>query len=363
MTTGFLSRCLIGLALGSSLFAQGVKPPPAGGASNGSRNGTTPTNTTTNAPISTPDLTPRPLFLAGKVIMEDGTAPPESVVIQLVCRSSPRSIGRTDSKGSFSIDLNNRAAMMTMADASENASPSSSGGPAGPSTNGFSSAVATATGNAAPRGVGDRDLMGCDLQAAFPGYRSEILHLSNRRSLDDPNVGTLILNRIANVEGTTISITTAMAPKDAKKAFDKALNALKKDKWEDAQKQLTKAVEIYPKFAVAWVELGRTQEHAKDVDGAAKSYANAIQADPKLIPPYLSLATTAFYEQKWQEVAEQTDRILKLNPLDFPQAYLLNCMSNFYLRKLDAAEKSAREGLTHDPEHHFPKYTKSWAPS
>ena len=287
--------------------------------------------------------------------MEDGTAPPESVVIQLVCRSSPRSIGRTDSKGSFSVDLNNRAALMTMADATENASPSMGGGPVGASTNGFSNAVATATGNPAPQGVGDRDLMGCDLQAALPGYRSEILHLSNRRSLDDPNIGTLILNRIANVEGTTISLTTAMAPKDAKKSYDKALNALKKDKWEDAQKELTKAVEIYPKFAVAWVELGRTQEHAKDVDGAAKSYANALQADPKLIPPYLSLATIAFHEQKWQEVTEQTDRILKLNPLDFPQAYLLNSMSNFYLKKLDAAEKSAREGLTHDPEHRFPK--------
>jgi tetratricopeptide (TPR) repeat protein len=60
-------------------------------------------------------------------------------------------------------------------------------------------------------------------------------------------------------------------------------------------------------------------------------------------------------EEKWQDVSDYTDRALKLNPVDFPQAYLLNSMSNFYLKKLDIAEKSAREGIDHDAEHRFPK--------
>lgn len=289
--------------------------------------------------------------------MEDGTAPPDSTAIQLVCHSSPRSIGRTDSKGGFSIDLNNRAAMMDVADASETSQGSYGGaGPVGPSNNGFSSAVAAASGSGPTQGlVGDHDLMGCDLQASLPGFRSDVLHLSNRRSLDDPNVGTMIMHRLANVEGTTISVTTALAPRDAKKAMEKGQNALRKEKLEEAQKQFQKAVEIYPKYAVAWAERGRVQERLNDLDGARKSFRMALEADEKLVTPYLELASMASREEKWQEVSDYTERALKLNPVDFPQAYLLNSMSNFYLKKMDIAEKSARQGLDHDAEHRFPK--------
>jgi tetratricopeptide (TPR) repeat protein len=146
-----------------------------------------------------------------------------------------------------------------------------------------------------------------------------------------------------------------MAPKDAKKAMEKGQNAIKKAKWDDAQKEFQKAVEMYPKYANAWVELGRVQEHQNDVEGARKSYSAALEADGKLVTPYLELASMAAREQKWQEVSDRTDYVLNLNPVDFPQAYLLNSISNYYLKKLDAAEKSAREGLNHDAEHHFPR--------
>ena len=361
MQTQFFRRCLFGLALCTGvywqgLFGQGTRTPAGGAGGTGSRGSSLPNGQPNTVP-TTPDFSQHPLFLSGKVSMEDGTAPPDSTTIQLVCHSSPRSIGRTDSKGGFSIDLNNRAAMMNVADASENSQGSYGGaGPVGPSNNGFSSTVASATGSGPTQGViGDRDLMGCDLQASLPGFRSDVLHLSNRRSLDDPNVGTLIMHRLANVEGTTISITSAMAPKDAKKAMEKGQNAVKKEKWDDARKEFQKAVEIYPKYAVAWAELGRVQERLNDPDGARKSFAMALEADGKLVTPYLELATMASREEKWQEVSGYTDRALKLNPVDFPQAYLLNAMSNFYLKRMDIAEKSAREGIDHDGEHRFPK--------
>ena len=46
------------------------------------------------------------------------------------------------------------------------------------------------------------------------------------------------MHRLANVEGTTISVTSAMAPKDAKKAMERAQNFIKKEKWDHAQKEL-----------------------------------------------------------------------------------------------------------------------------
>jgi tetratricopeptide (TPR) repeat protein len=349
MRIQFFPRCLMGLALGAGVFGQ-IKPPAGGGS--GTK---TPTQTNSQPPVNQtiPDFSQRPLFLTGKVTMEDGTAPPESLTIQLICHASPRSIGRTDGRGDFSIDLNNRTTMMTFADSSEDPLPSRAGGPLGSQSSG--NTVASASGAAPSQTRTDRDLMGCDLQATLPGFRSDILHLTNRKSLDDPNVGTLIMHRLANVEGTTISLTSAMAPKDARKAMEKAQNFAKKEKWDQAQKEIQKAVEIYPKYAVAWSELGGLQERANDSEGARKSFAMALEADPKLIPPYLALAAMASRDGKWQEVSDDSERILKLNPVDFPQAYLLNAMSNYYLKNLAVAEKSAREGMEHDPEHRFPR--------
>src|SRR5579871_3220832 len=351
MRIRFFHHCLICWTLAACAFGQ-IKPPSGG--NNPTSRPTTPTNgSIPQTQTSAPDFSQRPLFLSGKVSMEDGTAPPESLNIQLTCHASPRTIGRTDGKGNFSIDLNNRAAMMTVGDSTENTDMSRF--PAtGSSNRGSSDTFPTAAG-APSRSMTANDLTGCDLQASLPGFRSDVLHLANRKSMDDPNVGILLLHRLANVEGTTISITSAMAPKDARKAMERAQNFAKKDKWDQAQKEIEKAVEIYPKYAVAWSELGGLQQRANNTGAARKSFAMALEADPKLIPPYLALAAMASRESKWQEVSDDTQRALKLNPVDFPQAYLLNAMSNYYLNNLDVAGKSARDGIDHDPEHRFPR--------
>ena len=353
MTTHVFLRVSLGLALSTGLFAQAGRPSTPGG---GIGTPTTPTNPTrgTTQPGSIPgsNTTPdfgsqRPLVFMGKVVMEDGTPPPDSVTIQLVCRSSPRSVAFTDSKGGFSVDLNNRMNDATLMDASQPTGRGDFGGPFGGSpTNRPGS-----QGNS--NGIGERDLMGCDLQAALAGFRSDQINLGTRRSLDNPDVGSIILHRLANVEGLTISATSAFAPKDAKKAFDKARDAAKKQKWDEAEKDFQKAVDIYPKYAAAWYQLGLVQQEKKNEDGARKSYAQALAADAKFVSPYQQLAMLAATEQKWQEVVDDTDRLLRLNPVDFPQAWLFNSLGNYYLKNIDAAEKSAREGISHDAAHHY----------
>jgi tetratricopeptide (TPR) repeat protein len=272
--------------------------------------------------------------------MDDGTPPPEPVVIQIICRTNPRSIAYTDSKGQFSADLSDRNSAV-FADASETGT-----GSVRAASNGSPMA------NVCP---GQSGLMGAQLQASLPGFRSDVLDLERRHSLDNPDVGTLILHRLANVEGLTISATSALAPKDAKKALEKGRADAMKQKWADAQKEFEKAVGLYPKYAAAWLELGKVQQQQKDMEAARKSYAQALAADPKFVSPYLELAGISAGEQKWQDVADDTDHLLRLNPVDFPQAWFLNATANYYLGKKDVAEKSAREGISHDPTHHFPR--------
>src|SRR5262249_57564148 len=49
----------------------------------------------------------RPIFLSGKVMLDDGTPPPETVVIERICNGNPRPEAYTDSKGRFSFQLPN----------------------------------------------------------------------------------------------------------------------------------------------------------------------------------------------------------------------------------------------------------------
>jgi tetratricopeptide (TPR) repeat protein len=337
------------LALSIVLFGQTPKPPApgSGGAPTPSvppRPGSTPTNFPGNTDsMPNPNLTPRPILLVGRVMMDDGMPPPDSVTVQLVCRSSPRAIAYTDSKGGFSADLSNRTNSAVMMDASESwagsmSNPSSSGARSG-SSGGFS----------------ERDLMGCMLQASLPGFRSDSVNLASHKALDNPDVGIIVLHRLGNVEGLTISATSRMAPKDAQKAFEKGRNEARKQKWESGQREFEKAVAVYPKYAAAWFELGLVQEEQKNQEGARKSYAQSLAADSKFVNPLLSLAAMSMREQNWQEAADYTGRLLQLNPVDFPQAWYFNSVANYYLKKMDVAEKSAREGISRDTVHKYAK--------
>jgi tetratricopeptide (TPR) repeat protein len=268
------------------------------------------------------------------------------VVIERVCNGVARPEGYTDSKGRFSFQLGQNTAMMP------DASTGSDIGIAG--REGFGGMGGPA-GMGGRRGISERDLVGCEIRAQLPGFRSTIVQLAGRRSLDNPDIGTLILQRMAKVDGFTFSATTALAPKDAKKAFEKAGNAAKKKKFDEAETEYRKAVGLYPKYAIAWYELGRLQEAKKNLEEARKSYDMAIQADAKYINPYGNLARLAAVEKKWDDAAAHSATLFKLNPYVSPEAYFVSGVANLNLQKLDVAEEHTREALKRDEKLRNPR--------
>jgi len=281
----------------------------------------------------------RPIFLNGKVLVEDGTPPPESVLIERVCNGVARPQGYTDSKGRFSFQLGQDNMMFADAsvgtDTGFGRQSSSSGGPMSSNVN-------------------ERDLWGCDLQASLAGYTSSLISLAGRRAFEDPNVGTIVLHRFGKVEGTTISMTSLQAPKDAQKALEKGRDAMKKEKWQDAEKQFEKAVGIYPQYAAAWYESGRALERLNDPEGARAAYAKSLAADPKYVNPYVQLAGIAAQQKQWQVLRDTTDRGLKLDSFNYPGLHYLNAVAEYNLQHVDAAEQSARETLKLDTQQRYP---------
>src|SRR5579884_1238191 len=139
-------------------------------------------------------------FVSGRVLISGGGVPSERVVIQRVCGASVTQEGFTDANGRFSIQLGAVRAMPER---------------------GLDEQRPGGFGLGA---VNPRDsLRDCELRAALPGYRSDSLPL-DRHGMDSPDVGTIFLRRLADVPGLTVSATTALAPKEARKSYDKGLD-------------------------------------------------------------------------------------------------------------------------------------------
>jgi tetratricopeptide (TPR) repeat protein len=197
--------------------------------------------------------------------------------------------------------------------------------------------------------------MGCELRAVLPGFRSEPVNLAGRRFMDNPDVGTIILRRLANVDGYTFSMTTALAPKEAKKSYDKGLDLIRKKKFDEAAVEIAKATDAYPKYAVAWFDLGRLYEIQKKPREAIDAFQKALTADPKFVKPYSNLALLQAQQKDWERSAETSAKGIRLNPIEFPQLYYFNAIANLNLNKLDEAEKSAREASRLDARGQNPR--------
>jgi len=297
----------------------------------------TPTPTTPSQNTTQP---PQTIFLSGRVLLEDGTPPTESVVIERVCSGSPHSEGYTDSKGYFSIRLGEQNNGV-MHDASEDMTAGSMGNPSTFNTGGSTSAMSGSR-------FGENRYFDCDLKARLAGYRSQSISLANRRAMDSPDIGVILLHRLGASEGTTVSAAALAAPKEARKAYEKGLEALKKHKPEDAVRDFQKTVEIYPKHAAAWIELGHYRLSQNDPVEARAYFQKAIEAEPKYAAPYMEMAAVEYKAERWPAVLELTDKIIQLDSFDYPQAHFLNALANYRLSNLDAAEKSAREALRLD---------------
>ena len=165
----------------------------------------------------------------------------------------------------------------------------------------------------------------------------------------------IVLKRIGDHEGSTVSMTSLNAPKEARKAYEKGTAAMSESKWPVAQKNFEKAVALYPQYAQAWCDLGEAMRSQSQGKQARAAWDKALEADPKYLKTYLQAARLALEEGRTQDALEMTDRALQQNPFEFPGIYFFNAVAHFNLKQMDAAEKSVREAIQHDSAHEIPR--------
>lgn len=196
------------------------------------------------------------------------------------------------------------------------------------------------------------ELMGCELTVSLRGFHTVRVDLSR-----GVTVGTLKLVRQRGVLDDSYSMTTQLAPKDARKAYEKGVEALRKQKFDEARKHLARAVEIYPNYSVAWYETGASFQHQRRFDEAIEAYAKASRADGQFVLPIIQTASILIGQRRWREAAGVTGALVASSRFDHPEAFLYDAVAKYNLKDLEGAEKSARRAVELDDLHRFPK---SW---
>lgn len=246
-----------------------------------------------------------------------GAAPPDRVLVSLICGAQTVEKRLTDTKGAFSFSF----------------SP-------------------TAGGDASvgrPQMGGN----GCFVQAALTGFTSEPVRIENEFAGSGPLRVRLSLRPVESA-GLTYSATTMAASPQARKAYEKGQQALDKRKFAEAEPELRRAVELHPRFAIAWYALGRVYSTTGRAAEARIALEQSTAADAKYFNPYPMLAQLDLNERKWEDLARHTRTAIQLNPLFSADIYLLSAQANLRLNRLEVAEKHAREAVSMDTQRKWP---------
>jgi len=292
------------------------------------------------------------MFLLGRVATDDGTPVPHDALVERVCNNSVRQQVYATSRGDFSMQLGSRAD--SFVDAS-----------------GDLTSQSDTTRKDSVMGISRRELRNCELRASSSGFRDSVISLVELDTFDSNiDVGTIVVHRATKIKGTTLSAAPYQAPRDARRAYEKGLEAEEKGRLADARQYFEKAVEIYPKYTSAWFQLGAVLQNLAQKESARTAYTHATTIDSKFLPPYLSLASMAYEAEDWPQVlnltnhvldldplryADVTGYILDLDPLDYAKAYFYNSAANFKLNKFEDAEKSGLKAERLDVRPHFPQ--------
>jgi predicted negative regulator of RcsB-dependent stress response len=292
----------------------------------------------------------RPVAVRGRVMTEEGTPPPSLVVIERVCDGAAHAEGYTDSQGYFSIRLGQAGQALT--DARERTGGFGQASP--PGTGAGSEDMSSMAEAGAGLNLGAR-FANCEVRARLGGYRSQTVSL--RDALAHPDLGVILLHRLVKGE-TTVAATTLKASKPARKALQKGMDLAKKKEFDEAMDSLREAVKLDPDFALAWCELGKLQAAHNHAEEGRQSFEAAAKSAPRWPDPLLELSLLDLRAGDWKGLADVTDQVVGLDSFDYPEAFFYNAVANYSLRRLPAAEKSARAAQRLDTRRQYPQITR-----
>jgi Tfp pilus assembly protein PilF len=253
-----------------------------------------------------------PVILHGKVMMEDGSPPPVTVAIERICSDNYGSMPGvlTDKKGEYIWRIN----------------------------------------------IDPLETRNCVLRATHEGYTSSEVEVSGvdttHTTLDMPP----IVIHTAAADPYTLNFSETGIPGRARGDWKAAIKALDAKNLPEGGSHLEAVVAAAPKAEQAWHALGVVDERINKPAEARAAYEHAIEADPKVLRPYVTLTRLCIKTKEWACAAKTADALIKVDSKhSYPEIYLHQAVARYELKDLSGALESVQEAMRLDPKDTRPR--------
>jgi len=253
-----------------------------------------------------------PVILHGKVTMEDGSAPPIVVSIERICSDVAGSMPGvlTNKKGEFIWRMN----------------------------------------------IDPLETRNCVIRASHAGYTSSEVEVSGvdttHTTLDLP---AIVIHASAG-DPYILSFSDNAITGRAKAEWKAAIKAVDEQNIPEIAVHLEAVVAEAPKAGQAWHSLGVIDERLHKPVEARAAYEHAIEADPKLLPPYVTLARLCIKTKDWNCTAKTAGELIKADPKHlYPEIYLYLAVARYQLKDLNGAQESVQEAMRLVPANKRPR--------
>lgn len=254
-----------------------------------------------------------PVILRGKVVMPDGTPPPIIVAVERICSDSLGSAPGplTDKKGEYLWRMD----------------------------------------------VDPMRTRACVIRATHAGYTSTSIDISGLNGYLSATIQLepIVLSSLTD-DPYTIILSESSMPARAKSELKAALKSLDTGNYAEVRRQLEAAVQKAPKFAPGWHALGVVLEHENAMKESREAYEKAIEADPRFLPAYMTLAHSCSRSKDWECVVKSADALIKADKKkNYPDIFLHRAVAQYGLKDLDQATANVMEAIRLDPYHKMPR--------
>lgn len=175
------------------------------------------------------------------------------------------------------------------------------------------------------------------LDAGTPGGRISLVVAF------EPGRGTL-------AEGQTVALEMLRLPERAVRHYQRALEALGRYDAETARRELERAVELAPRFAAAWNQLGTVAYQTGRREEAEKFFREALRHEPTAYSPLVNLGGVLVNLGRFEEAREVNHEAVRRQPEDALARVQLGAAC-WALGEAGEAIEHLREAIRLDPDH------------
>ena len=153
---------------------------------------------------------------------------------------------------------------------------------------------------------------------------------------------------VSEGKDTAVSVTRLKIPSSARGEYQKACDANNKQKFDEAEQHVHKAIDKFGDYSAAWVMLGVVLEEQNKGPEAREACSHAMTSDSKYVPAYLCRAEFASRDKQWEEVLNVSGLAVGLNTAGDAYANYYRAMAYFNMNNIPEAKKAALQSSQTD---------------